>query len=415
MKRLLSLFLLSVTSTLLPERLTADVLINTYNVNYRFNSSGCFPPGGDFGNVPASNPFLCLGSPHIASVPSGKYKVVTKGFGPAGVANCLVWSGDASGGTRYATSRTIGGSIEIDHTFGQLAFYFWDWLPEDNDPNQSTEVELYALSSLDIVPNDFRWNPSPPGGFECFVDIEMEDLEIAVDIAVFWATGSSVNDVIGAPFQEFTLPPLPIGRYGPFSFSGPELLDAPPATSHLLVVVDPSGIIDDDSSNNELAMLDVQLSFGPNARKDVLSEFTVGVLKGNLRLAGEASALITSTFRTPEDQARIMFANIKNKKGDEGIYKGPGQEVLKIYKKLKKTNANDAEIIAAMADRIGEFPDPGVVSRHCGNFAMLQVVDIDPLSVLSQWLFEIAIESDSRINNVLSPPKDPAYHIEIRQ
>jgi hypothetical protein len=185
----------------------------------------------------------------------------------------------------------------------------------------------------------------------------------------------------------------------------------------LLLVVDPSGIIEDDSSNNELAMLDVQLSFGPNAVKDVLSEFTVGVLKGNLRLAGEASALITSTFRTPEDQARIMFANIKNQKGNDDLYKGPGNEVIKVYKELKKkkSNATDAEVIAAMAAKIREFPDPAVVSRHCGNFAVLQVVDIDPDSVLSQWLFEIAIGSDPRISKVLGPPKDAAYHIEIRQ
>ena len=53
----------------------------------------------------------------------------------------------------------------------------------------------------------------------------------------------------------------------------------------------------------------VQLTFGAHASIDSLSDYTINVIIDILETAGEDSALITSTQRTPADQASRILAN----------------------------------------------------------------------------------------------------------
>src|SRR5437763_1294677 len=50
--------------------------------------------------------------------------------------------------------------------------------------------------------------------------------------------------------------------------------------------------------------------FGPNAKSADVSDFTLTVLRDIMRTADVAQLTITSTQRSPQDQARVMFANI---------------------------------------------------------------------------------------------------------
>jgi hypothetical protein len=51
---------------------------------------------------------------------------------------------------------------------------------------------------------------------------------------------------------------------------------------------------------------DRNVVFGPNAKSGDLSDFSRGVLNDIMRVAGVASLTITSTQRSPQDQARMM-------------------------------------------------------------------------------------------------------------
>ena len=127
------------------------VLIGTYDVNYRYNAGAC-PPSGPTSDPTIGNPYYCEGTaygpgPIKVNAAPGRYRVVTKGFGPNCACTCPIWSGDASSGLRYQSAAAIDGFIEFDHTFGQIVFYYWDWFAGDNSPGQSTRVELYRMEA----------------------------------------------------------------------------------------------------------------------------------------------------------------------------------------------------------------------------------------------------------------------------
>lgn len=64
--------------------------------------------------------------------------------------------------------------------------------------------------------------------------------------------------------------------------------------------------------NHTATLPDVQIGYGPNADPAVVSAGMVDLVKDSLREAGQTQATITSTVRTPEDQARAMFNNLTN-------------------------------------------------------------------------------------------------------
>jgi pimeloyl-ACP methyl ester carboxylesterase len=116
-------------------------LIGTFNVNYRYNAAGC-------SNDP--NPYFCVGSgygpgPYYIDAAPGRYKVKNISFGSLGPNSPHIWTGDRNGGVHLNTPSVVGGSVEFDHTHGQIVLYYWDWYAGDNDPNLSTVVELSRL------------------------------------------------------------------------------------------------------------------------------------------------------------------------------------------------------------------------------------------------------------------------------
>lgn len=126
--------------------------IGTYTVNYRYNA------GGQYTSM--SNPDYSLLNPYYGTFISpgpifinanpGRYQlVVVSGTG------CCAWSGDATGGTFLAAGKNQGDIVELDHLYGQIALYFWDWYPWDNDPNNQTTISVYRIVEnpvLDTTP-----------------------------------------------------------------------------------------------------------------------------------------------------------------------------------------------------------------------------------------------------------------------
>lgn len=105
-----------------------------------------------------------------------------------------------------------------------------------------------------------------------------------------------------------------------------------------------------------------------SVRNGNLSNVYVSVLRD----AGEASEnytiIVTSTSRTPYDQARIMYENIERTgiRYQEGQYRQPGKEVIGVYKELSEQKKNKGEIVFAMEQKI-KYLGPENVSKHCSD------------------------------------------------
>lgn len=158
------------------------------------------------------------------------------------------------------------------------------------------------------------------------------------------------------------------------------------------------------------------LIFGTNARRSALSIYSRNILLATLRKAGLKSAKITSTMRTPADQARAMYANLESRgiSSQKQLYGPYGDKVIETYDQLKKSGMSKQAILAGMTRRIEDL-GPRNVSAHCGDPTKLNVVDIAPSSLSNRSAFEKAVRADKRISKFLKPPADPAYHLEISQ
>ena len=160
----------------------------------------------------------------------------------------------------------------------------------------------------------------------------------------------------------------------------------------------------------------VEIKFGKNAKKDNVTNFSLQVLEDILQAAGLNSALISSTARTTADQARVMFNNIESTSvlAQKKLYAAAGDEVIDEYVKAKKAGKTAIEIKAAMEAKIIAI-GPTKVSHHAADPNKLCVIDIAASSILKKAAFEKAVKSDKRVKRFITPPLDPAYHLEIPQ
>jgi hypothetical protein len=161
------------------------------------------------------------------------------------------------------------------------------------------------------------------------------------------------------------------------------------------------------------------ITFGANANQEVVSDHTRTVLTGILNAAGLSSCRITSTSRTPADQARVMFNNIVEHgvAAQKALYSSAGDAVIDAYVLARNQGKSSSQIKEAMKNKILQI-GPSRVSRHCADPAVLNVVDISPGSITNKTAFEAAVNhavQNGSVSKFLEPPSDPAYHLEIPQ
>jgi len=149
-----------------------------------------------------------------------------------------------------------------------------------------------------------------------------------------------------------------------------------------------------------------------------VSEYSTLVLTDIMRKAGVPSILVTSTARTPADQARIMYENIERYgvEHQKLLYSKYGDQVIDEYSKYKSKKHHKQFIISMMQAKIIAL-DPSKISNHVADPMKLNVIDIAPSSINPSLrsLFVTAVQGDKRVAKYLGPPKDPAYHLEIPQ
>jgi hypothetical protein len=118
-----------------------------------------------------------------------------------------------------------------------------------------------------------------------------------------------------------------------------------------------------------------------NESAKIVSEYSKKVIKMALKDAGMAHAVITSTIRTPKEQASIMYRNAKvNYQKQTDLYGPVGDKVLKVYK--NNSASEKSTVINLMAAKIEELLIANSnerTSKHCvtpGVYKTLNIIDI---------------------------------------
>lgn len=122
-------------------------------------------------------------------------------------------------------------------------------------------------------------------------------------------------------------------------------------------------------------------------QKGALSGVYVSILKKTGEESGNYRIVVTSTCRTPHDQARIMFENIERNGVQEQkrTYRAPGREVIAVYEKLSAEGRKKEEIVGAMERKI-VYLGPENVSKHCSDRGNVADVSKSNLSYPDEFL-----------------------------
>jgi hypothetical protein len=139
--------------------------------------------------------------------------------------------------------------------------------------------------------------------------------------------------------------------------------------------------------------------------------------------------VITSTIRTPIEQATAMYNNEKS--GNHISYTTPGRKVIEVY------NANiqkqKTEVVHLMVVKIEELAEKGeLVSKHCVPEAMYKsknIIDISYIKAKNPRDFVNALLKFPEISKIITPlgdkntyhndprvfidTKEPAIHVEL--
>ena len=141
----------------------------------------------------------------------------------------------------------------------------------------------------------------------------------------------------------------------------------------------------------------------PHRDAEYVSMFSRSVLKHAMMHCGVHRIIITSTYRSQTDQARVMLQNLSP--GGGSMYRGPGQAVEAVGKKfateraviqsgltsgfdpakpLRKYSQTQEEVADLMVLKIHaqeRHEGVGCVSQHQQDPRILNVIDIDPAHV----------------------------------
>lgn len=163
-------------------------------------------------------------------------------------------------------------------------------------------------------------------------------------------------------------------------------------------------------------------------RTNVVTEKSKNILRELASQYGMKTIYITSTLRTPEEQASAMYNNIAG--GKVIRYAPPGAEVTRICQSGIKKGLGKNQTLKNMVSKILEYDKKGErVSKHCVSFDTYAKKNIIDLGVNSngfttnaqkkrfQEICDAALKQ-GKLSSFISPLRDkaePAFHLEIPQ
>jgi len=290
---------------------------------------------------------------------------------------------DAEGKTASRTLRLTtnpdGDTVRLDGVVGNTF----------DGKNDSQLVIEQITEERSLVQPQLAWDTAQ-GGVTINVALQGDAaLADALPVKLYWASGSSITQVLGAALKEFSLPKSSAGgSTASFHVAGNELGDAPALATHLLVV---AGSLPTSAS---AALADVQLLEGPNADATSLSAAMRKLLKSSARQAGAATVSLAQTAFSPAQFAHAMFLNLvrgpatlaSNITAQQAIYGAEGDAVIQVFVSQsqgltqEQVIAKQPDIESAMAAEILR-QGPAKVSTQCADPAQASVADVRVASV----------------------------------
>ena len=166
----------------------------------------------------------------------------------------------------------------------------------------------------------------------------------------------------------------------------------------------------------------VTINFTSSVNTSVISTKTLSVVKQLVSSAGMNSATITSSLRSPEDQAAAMYTNCANNgaASQKALYGANGDAVIDVYIAGVNKGLSKSTIISNMAAKIRALW-PGLVSNHCVSpeqYSKRNVIDIGYSSISNKDAFRRAInnaKSNGTVAVFTDEPGNGCFHIEILQ
>ncbi len=381
---------------------TTDADVTAVRIRYRFITSEV--PGGYFGSQ--WNDYFRVS---LRSQQGGGSAVEANSMNGLGLSQFDYGSGATGWRDITLPVDQAGDTIQVDLGVANVGDDLYD----------SQVVVDFVEEVRDQIRPSLAWN-NTAGGMDLTYTVENGDLKQAGTIDVYWANGPGHANRLGAPIFSQSVPAgTTAGSHGPIRIAGNLLAGDPAGVTHLIAVASPSRVG---------ALADVQVTFGPNADATALRPATIDIVKDSLRAAGQRTVTITSTARTPADQARAMFQNLTNPanpinvnvNNQLALYAAPGRAVINVF--VQQTQgltrqqilANGAAIRAAMEQEINR-QGPQNVSRHCADPATVNVADLGAgaFNATNGPLFVNAIRP--RVTRFIDERNsNGCYHIEVQ-
>ncbi|MEZ5591286.1 MAG: peptidoglycan-binding domain-containing protein [Gammaproteobacteria bacterium] len=173
----------------------------------------------------------------------------------------------------------------------------------------------------------------------------------------------------------------------------------------------------------------VTYSTNIKAADQIVSNYSIDVIKLALKKAGMAHAVMTSTIRTPEKQASIMYDNAKkNLAAQFQLYGSTGDEVLKVFQ--NNQTKEKSVVIGLMQEKIESLLKQGRrTSLHCvtqNEYKNRNIIDIGVNSTRAACGASFNIENFTKAFNELknegyierfideTKKSNTCWHIEIK-
>ena len=152
----------------------------------------------------------------------------------------------------------------------------------------------------------------------------------------------------------------------------------------------------------------------------LISAHTIKILKILVKESENTSATITSTIRTPEQQANAMYNNCvgQGPQSQLDLYGANGDTVINVYIAGKNAGLDANTIKSNMAAKIRSLW-PALVSNHCVSYESYRkrnVIDIGYTSVSNRDNLKSRIQravSEGLVAKFIDEPQNGCFHLEI--
>lgn len=173
------------------------------------------------------------------------------------------------------------------------------------------------------------------------------------------------------------------------------------------LAMNPTAKAADSRTSGAQKLNEVYVTYSSNIKENrrVVSTYSINVIKLALMQCGMTHAVITSTLRTPEDQAEIMYDNAKiNFDKQKSLYGKNGDDVLEVYKDNKNKTKDD--VVKLMKEKIESLlKKDKKVSNHC--------ISMDDFKKLNT--FDIGLNSTRAKTKNFSKEKFTKVFVELKQ